>query len=283
MAVTMGTTALNAGLGAISNIGNAQNSTSSSQGTSLENSWGTSASNAWSKSNAWSEMAADAWDHAQAHSESFSQEGSEGYSRTYGREASAQDILNAAVANEVQKDLWSMQALYNAQQAQIDREYQAYMSNTAYQRAVADLKAAGLNPILAAGNMGASTPVGAMASSGLGSAAKAQAFAESESYNSSWGSSRSTSDSSSEGESHSRSASKSSSKSKSKSSSSSGSHGESQNTSNSETTTQLKELANIVGDIFNAGSAKDVTHEGTSNKEKSGRNKNGYRNGTVWS
>lgn len=63
---------------------------------------------------------------------------------------------------------------FEADQAQLNRDFQERMSNTAYQRARDDLEAAGFNPILAVSQGGASTPAGSTASGFKASASKAE-------------------------------------------------------------------------------------------------------------
>lgn len=57
------------------------------------------------------------------------------------------------------------QNAFNSAEAQKNRDFQAHMSNTAYQRAVVDMKAAGINPMMAYSQGGSSTPSGASATS----------------------------------------------------------------------------------------------------------------------
>lgn len=83
-----------------------------------------------------------------------------------------QNILNTiketAAANTAQSQKFAREQMaFNKEEAQLTREWQEKMANSAHQREVKDLLAAGLNPILSANN-GASVPSGATATGASG-------------------------------------------------------------------------------------------------------------------
>lgn len=93
-------------------------------------------------------------------STSYGQNESHSIGGTWG---SAKEVM------EFNREMMKDQQKFNAEEAQKNRDWQQTMSNTAYQRAMEDMQKAGLNPILAYQQGGASTGSGATAASSMAS------------------------------------------------------------------------------------------------------------------
>lgn len=78
----------------------------------------------------------------------------------------ASGLGNTALSWGANKNLQQSEQAFNAEQAAIQREWEEKMSSTAYQRAVTDMRKAGLNPAMLSAGGGASTPAGSSARSG---------------------------------------------------------------------------------------------------------------------
>lgn len=88
---------------------------------------------------------------------SMNNTGSRGTSTSSGSSYSRSDTSAAQAFNRVEAQ---KRRDFSRAEAQKDRDWQEKMSNTAYQRAVDDMKKAGINPVLAAQLGGRSTPGG---------------------------------------------------------------------------------------------------------------------------
>lgn len=177
---------------------------------------------------------------------------SSGYSNTYGTDASNRAANAAAVANEYSMKNLSKVMQYNAMEAQKQRDWEERMANTIYTRSVANMREAGINPILAAsmGLSGASVGSGATASVAQPQTFMGQTFADTNSANQAW----STGDSYSHGENQ----------------SSYGYNGSSWGNSESGLATGLKQMQEYIGNAIDAFASSKTVKEATEGMEKIG-------------
>lgn len=195
--------------------------------TSFNEGGSNSASSNWSQnfSDNWSENGSESW----------------GGSNGSGQWASALSQLNAAKANQINYDNMQMVMAYNAAEAQKQRDWEEMMSNTAHQRAVKDMIAAGINPILAAGSA-ASTPTGGMAATTALQSHMAREYTDYENGSKSWGRSEGHSEGSGAGSSYGN----------------SWEHGESYSNLAEQASSAMGAMADVMTKIKDSNSAKKV-------------------------